>query len=269
MLDPRIYRTGLVAVALAVIVLAFSLGDQQGPQTTTLAPDAFNAGHAYTAMNRIAKQFPSRRPGSPADAAIATQVGTALASDGFSVSQERDRSADGRRASHARKCRRGPTRPHQRGDRRGRPSRRARLAGRSRGVGHRGARGARSRAVGRDPPPLDRARLDERLDRRLGRAGAGQVAAPAAAGRRRRGPGEHGGHRPAPARRRAVGKRSGGRPAGAAKHRRQGARAASPAGDGGAQHRRAVRASRVPVHGDRAGTVRRRGPAGRADVGLR
>src|SRR5690242_10363068 len=76
MLDPRIYRTGLVAVALAVIVLAFSLGDQQGPLTTTLAPEAFNGGHAYAAMNRIAKQFPSRRPGSPADAAIAGQVGT-------------------------------------------------------------------------------------------------------------------------------------------------------------------------------------------------
>src|SRR5215475_165504 len=86
MLDPRIYRTGLVAVALAVIVLAFSLGDQQGPLTTTLAPEAFNGGHAYAAMNRIAKQFPSRRPGSAADASIATQVGTVLGSNGFSVS---------------------------------------------------------------------------------------------------------------------------------------------------------------------------------------
>ena len=99
MLDPRIYRTGLVAVALAVIVLAFSLGDQQGPQTTTLAPAAFNAGHAYAAMNRISKQFPNRRPGSPADAAIATQVGTVLASDGFSVSRSETeaQTADGRR----------------------------------------------------------------------------------------------------------------------------------------------------------------------------
>jgi hypothetical protein len=98
MLDPRIYRTGLVAVALAVIVLAFSLGDQQGPLTTTLAPEAFNGGHAYAAMNRIAKQFPSRRPGSPADAAIAGQVGTILATDGFSVSRSdvTAQTADGR-----------------------------------------------------------------------------------------------------------------------------------------------------------------------------
>ena len=73
MLDPRIYRTGLVAVALAVIVLAFSLGDQQGPLTTTLAPDAFNGGHAYAAMTRIAKQFPNRRPGS---AALRCTIGT-------------------------------------------------------------------------------------------------------------------------------------------------------------------------------------------------
>ena len=98
MLDPRIYRTGLVAVALAVIVLAFSLGDQQGPLTTTLAPEAFNSGHAYAAMNRIAKKFPNRRPGSAADAAIATQVATVLASVGFSVSRSETeaQTADGR-----------------------------------------------------------------------------------------------------------------------------------------------------------------------------
>jgi hypothetical protein len=98
MLDPRIYRTGLVAVALAVIVLAFSLGDQQGPLTTTLAPEAFNGGHAYAAMTRIAKRFPSRRPGSPADAAIAAQVSTTLTSDGFSVtrSETEAQTADGR-----------------------------------------------------------------------------------------------------------------------------------------------------------------------------
>lgn len=98
MLDPRIYRTWLVAVALAVIVLAFSLGDQQGPLTTTLAPEAFNGGHAYAAMNRLAKQFPNRRPGSPADGKIADQVATVLSSDGFSVSRSETRAqtADGR-----------------------------------------------------------------------------------------------------------------------------------------------------------------------------
>src|ERR1700712_5726571 len=97
MLVPGIYRTGLVAVALAGIVLAFSLGDKQGPLTTTLAPEAFNGGHAYAAMNRVAKRFRHRRPGTPADQAIAAQVGTVLSADGFSVSRTevRAQTADG------------------------------------------------------------------------------------------------------------------------------------------------------------------------------
>jgi len=50
MLDPRIYRTGFVAVALAVVVVAFSLLDQQGSLTASLAPDAFNGQGAYSTM---------------------------------------------------------------------------------------------------------------------------------------------------------------------------------------------------------------------------
>jgi hypothetical protein len=42
MLDPRIYRAALAGVLLAVIVCAFSLGDQPAPARTTLAPDAFS-----------------------------------------------------------------------------------------------------------------------------------------------------------------------------------------------------------------------------------
>ena len=42
MLDARIYRAALVPVLLAVIVSAFSLGDQSAPMGTTLAPDAFS-----------------------------------------------------------------------------------------------------------------------------------------------------------------------------------------------------------------------------------
>ena len=44
MLDPRIYRTGMAAVILAVIVFAFSLESQPAGLTTNLAPDALNAG---------------------------------------------------------------------------------------------------------------------------------------------------------------------------------------------------------------------------------
>jgi hypothetical protein len=85
-LDPRIYRTGLVAVALAVIVLAFSLENQRGSLTTTLAPEAFSGGHAYATMTRLAAQYPNRRPGSSGDRAIARQVGKRLSGDGFFVS---------------------------------------------------------------------------------------------------------------------------------------------------------------------------------------
>jgi hypothetical protein len=98
-LDPRIYRTGLVAVALAVLVLAFSLDNQQGPLSTTLAPEAFNGGHAYATMTRLARQHPDRRPGSAADATIASEVTRLMSSNGFFVSRSRfeAQTADGRR----------------------------------------------------------------------------------------------------------------------------------------------------------------------------
>lgn len=99
MLDPRIYRTGLVAVALAVIVLAFSLENQPGPLTTTLAPEAFNGGHAYATMTRLAKQYPNRRPGTPGDRAIAGEVAKRLSGDNFFVTRDvfQGQTADGKR----------------------------------------------------------------------------------------------------------------------------------------------------------------------------
>jgi hypothetical protein len=86
MLDPRIYRTGFVAVALVAIVLAFSLQDQPGPLGTTLPPDAFNGQNAFSTMNSMARNYPSRRPGSEGDDALATQVANVMGQDGFSVS---------------------------------------------------------------------------------------------------------------------------------------------------------------------------------------
>ena len=85
MLDPRIYRTGLIVVALAVIVVAFSLGNQPGPLTATLVPDAFNGGTAYATMGSLAKQFPNRRPGSDGDNGIADDVANAFSRDGLEV----------------------------------------------------------------------------------------------------------------------------------------------------------------------------------------
>src|SRR5207248_6858297 len=85
---------------LAVIVLAFSLGDQPGPQGTTLAPQAFNAGAAYATLNNLARLYPHRRPGSQADDQLGGYVASQLRSDQFSVSTDRfeGRTVDGTRS---------------------------------------------------------------------------------------------------------------------------------------------------------------------------
>ncbi|HUZ27979.1 MAG TPA: hypothetical protein VMU90_01990, partial [Solirubrobacteraceae bacterium] len=88
MLDPRIYRMGLIPVVLAVIVLAFSLDDQQAGLTTNLAPDAFIGGNAYATMNTLAAQYPQRRPGSVGDGSLASYVAGQLRTDGFNTSTE-------------------------------------------------------------------------------------------------------------------------------------------------------------------------------------
>ena len=102
MLDPRIYRTALLPVVLAVIVLAFSLSDQQGPMGTNLAPDAYSGQNAYTTMQRFAKQYPNRQPGSIGDDALASEVAGAAAreplpgDDGRVQGQDRGRDPDAR-----------------------------------------------------------------------------------------------------------------------------------------------------------------------------
>ncbi len=99
MLDPRIYRASLIAVALAVFVLAFSLTDQQGAVGTNLAPQAYNAENAYATMTSLARNYPDRRPGSSDDYDVGTYVARTLKHDGFSVSTRSDRlsTADGKR----------------------------------------------------------------------------------------------------------------------------------------------------------------------------
>jgi hypothetical protein len=89
MLDPRIYRTGLMVVVVAVIVVAFSLGNQAGPLTASLVPDAFNGQNAYNTMQSLAAQYPDRQPGSPGDTAIANYVQQSLTQDGFLISRSR------------------------------------------------------------------------------------------------------------------------------------------------------------------------------------
>src|SRR5579884_4420293 len=85
MLDPRIYRTGLMVVVFTVIVVAFSLGNQPSPLSATLVPDAFNGAAAYGTMQSLAGRYPDRPPGSEADAQIADYVAGTLSHAGFQV----------------------------------------------------------------------------------------------------------------------------------------------------------------------------------------
>jgi hypothetical protein len=100
MLDPRIYRAGLVAVALVLVVCAFSLHNQQGSLGATLAPDAVNGQNAYTDMTNLAGHYRHRRAGTTNDTAIAAEVAQRLGkSDGFAVNVQSFSAAtpDGRR----------------------------------------------------------------------------------------------------------------------------------------------------------------------------
>ncbi len=99
MLDPRIYRTGLVVVAVAAVVLAFSLQNQPTGLSSSLAPDAFNGQNVYATMNTIAAGDPDRRPGSAGDYSLAAQVASSLRGNHFSVSTDTftGASADGTR----------------------------------------------------------------------------------------------------------------------------------------------------------------------------
>src|SRR5512142_584453 len=100
MLDPRIYRTGFIAVVLAAIVFAFSLRDQQGPLSSTLAPDAFNGGNAIATMHSLAKGYPQRRPGSTGDLSLAEYVRSHLSAiPGLTVTRSisTGRTVDGNR----------------------------------------------------------------------------------------------------------------------------------------------------------------------------
>jgi Peptidase family M28 len=99
MLDPRIYRTGLMVVVVTVIVVAFSLGNQASPLSTTLVPDAFNGEAAYTTMQSLARQYPDRPPGSDADGKIADFVAATLSHTGLAVQRStfRAQTVDGPR----------------------------------------------------------------------------------------------------------------------------------------------------------------------------
>jgi hypothetical protein len=89
MLDPRIYRMGLVPVLVAVVVFAFSLTGQPPALTSSLAPGAYSGAGAYATMVALARAFPRRAPGSPGDRRLAGLVAQRLRAAQFSVSTSR------------------------------------------------------------------------------------------------------------------------------------------------------------------------------------
>jgi len=76
-----------MVVVVAVIVGAFAFGNQPAPLTASLVPDAFNGQNAYTTMQTLAAEYPSRPPGSAADTRVADYVQGALSQDGFLVNR--------------------------------------------------------------------------------------------------------------------------------------------------------------------------------------
>jgi hypothetical protein len=89
MLDPRIYRAILLPALLGVIVAAFSIEQPAGPLTSTLAPDSFAGARAFQTLRALESEFPSRRPGSPGDEALARHVREELLAARFRTTQRR------------------------------------------------------------------------------------------------------------------------------------------------------------------------------------
>ncbi len=106
MFNWRLYRAALLPVVLALAIAAFSLSAWPAPDTSTLAPDAFNGARALAEARSLALRFPDRRPGSAGDRALAAHVARELealggtAGGGFSVRTTRFRAQtiDGERS---------------------------------------------------------------------------------------------------------------------------------------------------------------------------
>ncbi len=106
MLNLRLYRAAFLPFVFALAIAAFSLTGASRGFTSTLAPDAFDGARAFADLNRMAGEFPSRRPGGPGDEALAARVSHELealggtAGGGFSVRSHRfeGQTIDGRRS---------------------------------------------------------------------------------------------------------------------------------------------------------------------------
>lgn len=85
MLDPRIYRAGLLPILFALVLAGFSLREPPRPLDTSLASDAFDGAAAFRQLDALATAAPLRRPGSAGDRYVAAQVADGLRANGFRV----------------------------------------------------------------------------------------------------------------------------------------------------------------------------------------
>lgn len=74
MLNGRLYRAAFAPLLLAVVVAGFSLTSRPRPEVSTLAPDVFDGARATHDLQQLVARFPSRRPGSAGDEALAREV---------------------------------------------------------------------------------------------------------------------------------------------------------------------------------------------------
>ena len=74
MIDLRLWRAGLLAVAAALIVAMFSLEEVPKPLQPAVPPDAFDSDAAVSLARDLARSHPDPRPGSDSDAQVAELV---------------------------------------------------------------------------------------------------------------------------------------------------------------------------------------------------
>jgi hypothetical protein len=89
MLDPGLYRKGLIVVLFGVIVFAFSLQGPPAPLAPDLAPDAYSAAAVTATLRALARRFPDPSAASASDRRLAGQIAAALSADGFAIDHQR------------------------------------------------------------------------------------------------------------------------------------------------------------------------------------
>ena len=87
LLEPRLYRAAFTPALLALIVLAFSLGDPAAPGTAELAPPTFNAERANAIAAQLVENYGARESGSVEDSQTAELVRARLSSAGFGAAR--------------------------------------------------------------------------------------------------------------------------------------------------------------------------------------